>query len=150
MKKSKGLSFLVCMFSVALLLWPGFAKTVGGQEIEGKPGAEKKAGETSATKGKFSEEKKEFEAKAKARYADLDKKIKKLEAESKKTGAKVKTEAKEGLQELKEKRAALKKEIKKLKARSKAKWEEAKQKIQAAEDELEEAYNRVRDKFKSE
>ncbi len=149
MKKGKGLSVFICMSFVAMLFLPGLVKNVQGQEEEGKPKVEKKSGETSSTKEKFSEEKKEFESKAKARLHKLGRKIDELEAEAKKAGSKVKAETKEGLQELKEKRATLKKDMKKLKARSKAKWEEAKQKIQAAGDELEESYNKVRDKFKS-
>jgi len=47
-------------------------------------------------------------------------------------------------------RAALKKEMETLEAKSKEEWEEAKQKVRAAGDELEHAYNKVRDKFKSE
>ncbi len=150
MRKSNGLSVLICISFVAMLFLPGLVKNVRGQGAEGKPNVEKKSGETASTKEKFSEDKKEFEAKAKARLHELGRKIDELEAEAKKAGSKVKTETKEGLQELKEKRAALKKDMKKLKARSKTKWEEAKQKIQSAGDELEEAYNKVRDKFKSE
>ena len=148
MKKSKWLSVLICMSFVAVLFLPGFVKNVQGQAEE--PKMEKKSGETPAAKERFVEEKTEFKAKAKARLDELDKKIKELETELKKGGSKMKAETKEGLQDLKKKRAALKKEIEKLKATSKTKWEEAKQKVEAAGDELEEAYNKVRDKLKSE
>jgi small-conductance mechanosensitive channel len=150
MKMNKYLSVVVCIFFMAVLLSPGILKNSWGQGNEGKAAVEEKPEGKYTTKEKFSEEKKEFEAKAKARLDDLDKKIDQLEAESKKAGSKVKEETKEGLRELKEKSAALKKEMKKLKAKSKTKWEEAKQKIQAGGDELEEAYNKVRAKFNSE
>lgn len=149
MKRTRVLAFFICMFFVAVLSLPGLVKNVQGQGEEGKPEAVK-SGETSPTREKFAEEKKEFKAKARARLDELGRKIDELESEFKKTGSEMKAETKEELQKLKEKRAALKKEMKKLKAKSKAKWKKAKQKIQAGEDELEEAYNKVRGKAKSE
>ncbi len=149
MKKSKGLSVFICMAFVGLLLLPGLGRNVWGQEKE-KTKVEDQSKETSSTKEKFSQEKKEFNMKARARLDELNKKINELEADLKKAGSKVKAEAKEGLQELKEKRVALRKEMRKLKAKSREKWEEAKQKVQSAGDDLEQSYNKVRDKVKSE
>ena len=146
MRISKGFYAFICMSFIAILFLPGLVKNVHGQYEEGRPEVESKSGERSPAREKFSDEKKEFMAKAKARLDEWGKKIDELETKSRKAGSKVKAEIKKGLQELKEKRAALKKEMKNLKARSKAKWEEAKQRIQAAEDELEEAYNKLRGK----
>lgn len=149
MTRSKYLSIVICISFLAVLFLHGLAKNVWAQGEEGKTAVEGKSGETS-TKEKFSDEKKEFKRKAKARLDELDKKIGELEAESRKAGSKAKAEAKEGLKDLKEKRAALKKEMRKLDAKSKSTWEKAKQKIQDAEDALEDAYNKVRSYFKSE
>ena len=147
MNRNMFLSVVVCISFLTVLSLYGLAKNVQGEE--GKTTTKGKSGDASA-KEKFSEEKKEFQRKAKAKLNELDREIDELKVDLKKAGSKIKAEAKEGMQELEEKRAALKKEMKKLESKSKKQWEEAKQKIQAVENDLEEAYRKVRAKFKSE
>lgn len=133
MKKGKALYVLTGLFFVAMLFLSGPVRSVWGQ------GEEKTKAED--TKEKFSEEKKEFQMKAKARLEELDRKINELEAKSK-------AEMKEDVQKLKKKRNALEKDLKRLEAKSRAQWEKAKQKVQAAMDDLEEAYNKILNKLK--
>ena len=133
MKRRKVLYVLTGLFFASILFLSGPLRDVWGQ------GEEKTKVED--TKEKFSQEKKEFKMKAKARLDELDKKINELEAKSK-------AEMKEDVQKLKKKRNALEKDLKRLEAKSKAQWEKAKQKVQAAMDDLEEAYNKVLNKLK--
>lgn len=146
MKRGRHLSVAVCIMFFSVLFLAGVTKNVRGDQ---GTSIEEKSGEKSSDK-KFSEEKKEFKQEMKQRLDVLDNKIKELEAELKKVGSKAKTESKEGLKELKNKRAELKKDMKKLGAKSRRKWDVVKGKVRDAMDDLEDAYNKVRDKFKTE
>jgi len=146
MNRNKCVPVLVCICFFAVLVLPGFVKDVRGQGEEGKTEVEKK----SATKEKLTEDKEEFERKTKEKLNEFDKKMDELEAKVKKAGSEAKAEGKEQLQELKKKRAALKRDMEKFEASSDRTWKTVKRKVEHSVDELEEAYNKVRDKFRSE
>jgi cytochrome c556 len=139
--------FLVsCIVFLAVSSLPAAVRSVRAET--NKTTVREEPGGTSA-KEHFSREKEEFERTAREKLKEFDQKIKDLEMKTKEAGSQAMAEIKQEMHELREKRTALKSDIEKLEASSEKTWETAKQKVKNAMEELEEAYDKTRDKLRS-
>ena len=147
MKRSIWSSVWVGISFLPVLFLPGFVTNARGDQERNETIVTDKAGDTSAAKVGYSEEKEKFKRETRKTLAKLDRKMDALEAKAKETGSKVKAEAKDELRELKTKRAEIKKDMEKLEASSKGTWEVAKNKVKKEIDELETKFDTLRSKF---
>jgi ElaB/YqjD/DUF883 family membrane-anchored ribosome-binding protein len=132
-------------FTLALLPCPGptgWAQTTG-------PGIAQKAAETGEAIRDYSVEKKdEAVAHAKRLAADLDARIKDLEAQAAKETGEAKAKAQAQLKELRAKRAETARKLSDLSRAGKASWERAKEGFANAYRDLATAYDRAAAEFK--